>query len=283
MGMDAPNIAQMSAEERMALMASEAAPVFDTDLELAIDDTMTGAPWGDKYPKDPEQWENQLWRLHNLYFIVAKDGNKCLFQPNWAQVGLIENLWYLNVILKARQFGFTTFIDILLLDNAIWQPDQRNGIIAHNREDAVVIFRDKVKYPYDHLPQGIKDKMAPKLDSANEMLFSNNSSIRVGTSMRSGTFQMLHISEYGKLCAKTPEKAREVKTGALNTVQKGQIVFISPLLRAAPATSLSCANALRTWKRWANSCRRWITSFTFSRGGSARTTSWTTPKSMPIW
>jgi len=55
MGMDAPNIAQMSAEERMALMASEAAPVFDTDLELAIDDTMTGAPWGDKYPKDPEQ------------------------------------------------------------------------------------------------------------------------------------------------------------------------------------------------------------------------------------
>jgi len=226
MGMDAPNIAQMSAEERMALMASEAAPVFDTDLELAIDDNMTGAPWGDKYPKDPEQWENQLWRLHNLYFIVAKDGNKCLFQPNWAQVGLIENLWYLNVILKARQFGFTTFIDILLLDNAIWQPDQRNGIIAHNREDAVVIFRDKVKYPYDHLPQGIKDKMAPKLDSANEMLFSNNSSIRVGTSMRSGTFQMLHISEYGKLCAKTPEKAREVKTGALNTVQKGQIVFI---------------------------------------------------------
>ena len=44
--------------------------------------------------------------------------------------------------------------------------------------------------------------------------------------MRSGTLQYLHISEYGQLCAKFPDKAREVRTGALNTVQAGQIVFI---------------------------------------------------------
>jgi hypothetical protein len=36
----------------------------------------------------------------------------------------------------------------------------------------------------------------------------------------------LHISEYGKLCAQHPEKAREVRTGALNTVQAGQVAFI---------------------------------------------------------
>ena len=34
------------------------------------------------------------------------------------------------------------------------------------------------------------------------------------------------MSEYGQLCAKFPDKAREVRTGALNTVQAGQIVFI---------------------------------------------------------
>ena len=44
--------------------------------------------------------------------------------------------------------------------------------------------------------------------------------------MRSGTLQYLHVSEYGQLCAKFPDKAREVRTGALNTVQAGQIVFI---------------------------------------------------------
>ncbi|MBY2923070.1 hypothetical protein HF265_31050 [Rhizobium leguminosarum] len=49
-----------------------------------------------------------------------------------------------------------------------------------------------------------------------ELLLGNNSSIRVGTSLRSGTLQYLHISEYGKLCAKYPDKAREVRTGALN-------------------------------------------------------------------
>jgi hypothetical protein len=44
--------------------------------------------------------------------------------------------------------------------------------------------------------------------------------------MRSGTLQYLHVSEYGQLCAKFPDKAREVRTGALNTVQAGQVVFI---------------------------------------------------------
>jgi hypothetical protein len=58
------------------------------------------------------------------------------------------------------------------------------------------------------------------------MKFGNGSSIRVGTSLRSGTFQRLHVSEYGKLCAKFPEKAREVKSGALNTVHVGQKIRI---------------------------------------------------------
>lgn len=173
-----------------------------------------------------DQWHDQVWRLHNLYFVVNKHGRKQRFEPNWAQQELLESMWYLNVVLKARQLGFTTFIDLLLLDNCIWQPNKRAGIICHALPEAAVIFRDKVKFPFDNLPDQVKEACAPKQDSANELLFANNSSIRVGTSMRSGTFNYLHISEYGKLCARTPDKAREVKTGALNTVQAGQIVFI---------------------------------------------------------
>ena len=63
-------------------------------------------------------------------------------------------------------------------------------------------------------------------DAADSMKFSNGSSIRVGTSLRSGTLQRLHVSEYGKLCAKYPEKAREVRTGAFNTVQAGQRITV---------------------------------------------------------
>jgi hypothetical protein len=93
-------------------------------------------------------------------------------------------------------------------------------------DDAKTIFRDRVKYPYDNLPEQLKAARPITKDSADELLFANNSSIRVGTSMRSGTLQYLHISEYGKLCAQFPEKAREVRTGALNTVQAGQVVFL---------------------------------------------------------
>jgi hypothetical protein len=201
--------------------------VTDARVErIEVSDHVPEHPLAAQYPADPENWDDQIWRLHHLYYIVDVDGHKCRFQPNWAQVDLLEKMWFLNVILKARQLGFTTFIDLLLLDNCLWQPDKRAGIICHALPDAAVIFRDKVKFPFDNLPDTIKARADPKQDSANELLFANNSSIRVGTSMRSGTFQYLHISEYGKLCARTPDKAREVKTGALNTVQAGQLIFI---------------------------------------------------------
>jgi hypothetical protein len=48
----------------------------------------------------------------------------------------------------------------------------------------------------------------------------------VGTSLRGGTFQKLHVSEYGKIAARYPDKAKEIKTGALNTVHAGQQIFV---------------------------------------------------------
>ena len=102
----------------------------------------------------------------------------------------------------------------------------RAGTIAHRLDDARVIFRDKIRYPYDNLPEALKGGNPDCQGRADELEFNNNSAIRVSTSMRSGTLQYLHVSEYGQLCAKFPDKAREVRTGALNTVQAGQIVFI---------------------------------------------------------
>jgi hypothetical protein len=63
-------------------------------------------------------------------------------------------------------------------------------------------------------------------DSAKELSFSHGSVIRVGTSLRSSTLQHLHISEFGKVCAKYPERAREIITGSLNTVHAGQSINI---------------------------------------------------------
>lgn len=173
-----------------------------------------------------DQFSDWRWRLSNLYWITDKDGRRVRFEMNWAQERLFKEMHYQNAILKARQLGFTTFIQIFMLDACVFNSNIRAGTIAHTLTDAQSIFRDKVKYPYDNLPEQIRTVVHPTTDSASELMLSNNSAIRVGTSLRSGTMQYLHISEYGKLCAKFPEKAREVRTGALNTVQSGQVVFI---------------------------------------------------------
>ena len=179
---------------------------------------------------DPE------WRLFSgsLYKIMikgdgddAEDAQIMPFRPNRAQKRFIRRLWHRNLILKARQLGFTTLICLLWLDHALFNANQRCGIIAQDREAAEAIFRDKVKFAYEQLPAEIRERFPLARDSATELLFAhNNSSIRVATSMRSGTIHRLHISEFGKICAKYPDKAAEVMTGSIPAVPTNGVLVI---------------------------------------------------------
>ena len=173
-----------------------------------------------------------MWRLENLYWIVVKgdEGEDDLvvkFKPNRAQQRFIKRLWHRNIILKARQLGFTTLISILWLDHALFNANQRCGIVAQDLEAAEAIFRDKVKFAYEHLPDVLREVMPLKRDSAKELLFAhNNSAVRVATSMRSGTINRLLVSEFGKICAKFPDRAKEVVTGSIPAVPKNGITVI---------------------------------------------------------
>lgn len=168
---------------------------------------------------------NPHWRLNNLYSIVDKAGNKSTFHLNWAQQQLYQDMWYCNLILKARQLGVSTFVCLLFLDRCLFNSNQHAGIIAHTREDAEVMFR-RVKFAYDNLPSDLKALRSVNTDNARELHLSNGSTLRIGTSMRSSTLQYLHISEFGKICAKFPDKAREIITGSLNAIGPNQYVFI---------------------------------------------------------
>lgn len=176
---------------------------------------------------------NPMWRLSHLYKIMIKgdDDDEVLvqtFKPNRAQRRLIKRLHTRNIILKARQLGFTTFICILWLDNTLFGVgDTRAGIIAHDKDSAEVIFRDKVKFAYDQLPEQLRTQFPLKRETKRELLFAhNNSSIRVATSMRSGTIHYLHVSEFGKMCARYPMRAAEVITGSIPAVPKSGLIFI---------------------------------------------------------
>lgn len=179
--------------------------------------------------------DDPMWRLSNLYKIIVKDDDESgdgglviQFKPNRAQLRLIARLHYRNIILKARQLGFTTLVCILWLDTALFSKDPiRCGIIAQDLEAAESIFRGKVKFAYDNLPEELRLQFPLSKATASELEFGHNkASIRVATSMRSGTIHRLHVSEFGKICAKYPDKAREVVTGSLPAVPTNGIAII---------------------------------------------------------
>lgn len=187
------------------------------------------------------RWPTKTDRLANgFYSIKDKTGQIVPFKMNKDQAEYLSNRHGMDLILKARQKGFTTVIQLDMLDDCLFNANTSCGVIAHNLQDAKSFFADKIKFAYDELPEEFKSEVAAAWehekevkvngvavqDSAESLKFSNGSSIRVGTSLRSGTLQKLHVSEYGKLCAKYPEKAREVKSGAFNTVQAGQSITV---------------------------------------------------------
>ena len=155
-----------------------------------------------------------------------------LFRPNWAQKEILDGLHNLNIILKARQLGITTLFAIFYLDMCLWNTDINAAIIADRQKNSLEIFQDKVKFAYDCLPAAVKAMVPARRDNANELRFENGSVYRVGTSLRGGTVQFLHISEFGKICRESPDKAEEIITGALNTVQVGQFITIESTAEA---------------------------------------------------
>jgi len=178
----------------------------------------------------PEEVQKNIhdywWRLNNLYYIKNKAGEKVLFKPNPAQCDFNKNKTHLNIILKARQLGFSTFIDLMGFDLAFWTENKEVVIQAQDQPAAEKLFEEKIKFPYDNLPESLRTANPTVKSNTRQLKFANGSVIRVVTSARSGTTNFLHISEFGKICSKYPEKARETVTGSLNTVAPGQFIFL---------------------------------------------------------
>lgn len=170
------------------------------------------------------------WRLNNLYKIKDKEGAIVTFSLNWAQLELIKP-HYLNIVLKARQLGVTTYHAILFLDTCLFNENVNAAIVADSKPIAREIFIDKVKFAYDNLPDFVRLMCPAFRDNVHEMRFSNGSVFRVATSLRGGTLQLLHITEFAKICQDNPSKANEIVSGALNAVQAGQFVCIESTAR----------------------------------------------------
>jgi hypothetical protein len=176
-------------------------------------------------PELVKNLEDPYWRINNLYWVINEHSERVKFEMRFAQSKFWDEKWYWNEILKSRQHGFSTLIDIIGLDMCLFNDNIEAGIIAHTKEAVQKIFATKVKYPYDNLPQMIRERIPLLKSNANELKFGNNSGIRVAMSMRSSTLRFLHVSERGKICAKYPQKAIELLTGTLPALHEGSYFF----------------------------------------------------------
>lgn len=167
------------------------------------------------------------WRIRNLYYILDKNKKTTLFRPNEVQEKFIADLWYRNIVPKARQRGFSTLIQLMMLDACIFVMNQTAAVIAQDMDTAKKIMRDKIEFAWKLLPDFIKNANPLKIDNTEEKTWANGSSLSVSTSARGTTLNWLHVSEYGVICYANPLKADEIVTGAFPAAEQGIIVIES--------------------------------------------------------
>jgi len=191
---------------------------------------------------NPDLIHDKEWRLNNLYWIITKAGEKKIFTMNRAQKHFFDNylikpgaVFHRHIILKSRQLGFTTFIDIYILDEILFNPNKEAIIIAHKIGDATEIFDKKVDYALRNMADDIKGayfKLQRNSSKKVQIVIDygpnegSTSSITVSISGRSGTYNYVHISEFAKMCMAYPKRAEEVETGTFPTVPFDGFIFI---------------------------------------------------------
>lgn len=160
--------------------------------------------------------------MSNLYKIRNKQGQLITFHPNDIQLRhIIEREGHrYNRILKARQFGITTFYSIDELDEALWTPGITCAIIAHEAQKLEGYF-SIVKIAFENLPNELKP--LTKTDTKRKYDFLQmyngtplNSSIYVDTDIRGGTVQSLHITEIAYI-----KNLAKLAAGSKQAVPKG--------------------------------------------------------------
>lgn len=182
----------------------------------------------------PEQQEfianqlgSKLWRMDNLYKIRDKNAKLITMRMNQAQRSVLTKYQHSRkIILKTRQQGISTLFLAYNLDSCLFIPGYQAGVQSYGQDEADKLSK-RAELMWEELSSDIKELMGITLVSNNSkgMTFSNGSVLKIGN-FRGDTLQSLHVSELGKIAKRYPEKAKELKTGAFQSVGKGNKITI---------------------------------------------------------
>lgn len=143
--------------------------------------------------------------------------------------------YHRHIILKSRQLGFTTFIDLHILDEILFNTNREGLIVAHKVQDATEIFDRKIDFAIRNMADDVKNaffklqrnsakKIQVVVDYGPEA--GSTSSIQVSASGRSGTYFYVHISEFAKMCVQYPKNAAQVEGDTFPAVPFDGFIFI---------------------------------------------------------
>lgn len=182
---------------------------------------------------DPEIGEHQvagtmadpLWRVRNIYTITDKSGRVIPFKPNWVQEQILEAIYVRGcrrlVVPKSRRHGVSTLFEIVGFDYCYFGEHIQMSIIDLTHKNASDKLTKITRFVWENIDPDIKEKLVA--DSSNVIEFANGSTINAGKQARGGQNQILHISEWGPIAHKDPERSQEIKTGALPSADEGII------------------------------------------------------------
>jgi hypothetical protein len=170
--------------------------------------------------------------IQNELRIVTKEGEEKPFYLNEAQSSFIRNIGGRDIILKARQLGFSSLILAIATAKFILGKNERLVCISHETK-ATQRLLDRVKYyiaSYEKKKskeKNIEWHLKMRYNSRNEIFNSDqNNSLFIGTAGdkefgRGDTITFLHLSEYAFY-----EKPEEMMSGVLQAVTPKGLVFI---------------------------------------------------------
>lgn len=174
----------------------------------------------------PYNWQGYKKAIENEFTIVNKDGKEVNFILKAAQDDFNKNITGRDMVLKARQEGFSSLILGIGSAKFIFGENERCVSISHETS-ATQRLLDRVKHYIKSFESKNNTKIPMKYNSRSEMVFDGkNNSFYIGTAGsrefgRGDTITLLHLSEF--FFYPDPER---LLAGIMQAVVPNGLVFI---------------------------------------------------------
>lgn len=166
-----------------------------------------------------DTYGSKRWRMTHLYSIRDKERRVHRLRFNriqeilWRAVEGMKPIRHFS--LKYRQGGVSTFWLIYWLDDTIWTPNTKTGILSHKLESLGYLM-DMVRLAYQTMPENVRPRLG--VEKATALSFEDiGSTIFASLSIRSTGVHNLHISEWC-WCEDTEIAASLGATGPVSNV-----------------------------------------------------------------